>query len=87
MRIQVKRFVVGDWENLQEELFLQAQALVASSSSVPFPQHDPSTHKHFFHNLVLRHVGEYFQVTHVLTPFLHPCPSTPPQLLAFYIMN
>jgi hypothetical protein len=22
MRIQVKRFVVGDWENLQKELFL-----------------------------------------------------------------
>lgn len=88
MWIQVKRFVIGDWENLQEKFFLWAQALVASSSSMPFPQHDPLAHKHFVHNLVLGHVGEYFQVAHVLAPFfLHSCPLTPPQFLIFYIMN
>jgi hypothetical protein len=69
MRIQVKRFVVGDWENLQKELFLWTQTLVASSSSMPFPQYDPLVHKHFLHNFVLKHVGEYFQAAHVLTPF------------------
>jgi hypothetical protein len=39
---------------------------------MPFPQHDPLAHKHFFHNFVLRHVGEYFQAAHVLTPFFAP---------------
>ncbi len=69
MQIQVIWFLIGDWENLQEEFFLWAQDLMASSSLMPFPQHDPSAHKHFLHNLVLGHVSEYFQVVHVLTPF------------------
>ncbi len=60
MQIQVKHFLVGDWENLQEEFFLWAQALVASLSSMSFPQHDLPVHKHVLHNSVLRHVGEYF---------------------------
>jgi len=40
--------------------FLQAQALVASSSLVPLPQHDPLAHKCLnFYSLVLGCVGEY----------------------------
>ncbi len=69
MQIQVKHFLVGDWGNLQEEFFLQAQSLVASLCSMSFPQHDLPAHKHVFHNLVLGHAGEYFQAVHVLTPF------------------
>jgi hypothetical protein len=32
-------------------------------------QHDPQTHKHISHSLVLGRVGEYFQVACVLAPF------------------
>jgi len=32
-------------------------------------QHDPQTHKHLLHNLVLGHVREYYQVARVLAPF------------------
>jgi len=34
-----------------------------------FAQHDLSTHKHFFHSLVLGCAREYFQTTHILAPF------------------
>jgi hypothetical protein len=54
---------------LQKEFFLQAQAFLARSNSIPFPQHDPPIHKHLFHNLTLGHVGEYSRVAHVLAPF------------------
>jgi hypothetical protein len=46
-------------ENLQEEFILQAQALAASSSSMPPPQYDPLVHKCLFYNLILENVGEY----------------------------
>ncbi len=59
MKIQLKHFLTGDWENLQEEFFLQPQVLT-SSSSMPPTQHDLPTHKCFFRSLVLGHVGEYF---------------------------
>jgi len=39
---------------------------------MPFPQHDPLALKRFLHNFVLKHVGEYFQAAHVLTPFFAP---------------
>ncbi len=52
-----------------------AQALLTSSTSIPFPQHDLPTHKCLFHNLTLGHVGEYFQATHILTPF-SPAPTS-----------
>jgi hypothetical protein len=45
MQIQLKHFLIGNWENLQEEFSLQAQALATNSNSMHFPQHDPSTHK------------------------------------------
>jgi hypothetical protein len=32
MKIQFKRFLVKDWENLYEELFFQVQDLATSSS-------------------------------------------------------
>jgi hypothetical protein len=68
-RIQVKRFLAGDWENLQDEFFLRSQALLASSRSIPFPQLDPLIQKCLFHSLSLGHAGEYLQVAHVLAPF------------------
>ncbi len=49
--------------------------MLTSSTSIPFPQHDPPTHKCLFHNLTLSHVGEYFQATHILTPFF-PAPTS-----------
>jgi hypothetical protein len=54
---------------LAKGFFLQAQVSSASSSSIPFPQHDPPTHKCFFCSLALGHVGEYFRVTRILAPF------------------
>jgi hypothetical protein len=50
-------------------IFLKAQGLATSSSSIPFSQHDPPTHKHLLHNFAFRHVGEYFQATRALAPF------------------
>jgi hypothetical protein len=35
--IQLKCFLACNWENLQKEFLLQAQTLLASSSSIPFP--------------------------------------------------
>ncbi len=46
-----------------------AQALLANSNSIPFPQHDPLIHKHLLYNLALGCVGEYFQVVRALAPF------------------
>jgi hypothetical protein len=65
----IQRFLVSDWENLQEEFFLQAQALLANSSSISFPQHDPPIHKHLICNLAFGRVGEYFWATCALAPF------------------
>jgi hypothetical protein len=59
-RIWLKRFLTNNWENLQKEFFLHAQALLISLNSIPFPQHDPLTHKCMFHNLALGYAGEYF---------------------------
>ncbi len=47
MWIQLKHFLIGDWENLQEKFFSRAQALAANSSLMFIPQHDPLFHKHF----------------------------------------
>jgi hypothetical protein len=33
------------------------------------PQHDPPTHKHFLHSLIIKNVREYSPVTHILAPF------------------
>jgi hypothetical protein len=62
MRVQFKRF-------LARGVFLWAQALVASSSLMFFPQHDPSGHKRLFYILVFGHKKEYFSITHILAPF------------------
>ncbi len=69
MQIQLKCFLACDWVNLQKENSLWAQALVGNSNFVPFPQHDPITHKHFLCNLVLRCAREYFKTTHALASF------------------
>ncbi len=69
MKIQLKHFLTNVWENLQKEFSLQAQALVASLSLMPLPQHDPLVHKHFHHNLILGCAREYFETTHGLAPF------------------
>jgi hypothetical protein len=55
---------------LQEQIFLRAQALVTSLSLVPFTQHDPPIHKHFFCSLIIRHAREYSKTTYALAPFL-----------------
>jgi hypothetical protein len=67
--IQLKHFLTSDWENLQEKFFLQAQALLANSNTIPFLQHDPPTHKHMLRNLTLGRVEEYSQAVHALAPF------------------
>jgi hypothetical protein len=79
--IRLKRFLAGDWENLQDEFFLQAQALLASSSSIPFPQHDPPNQKRLLCSLALGRVGEYSQVAHVLAPFSLASTSSNPTLV------
>jgi len=56
-------------ENLQKEFSLQAQALVTSSNSVPFPQQDPPTHKQNFCSLFFGCAREYSRATHALAPF------------------
>jgi hypothetical protein len=43
--------------------------LLASSSSIPFPQCDLPTHKRLFHNLALGYAGEYSWATPALAPF------------------
>jgi hypothetical protein len=48
--------------------FLWAQVSYASSSSMPFPQHDPLTHKHLFCSLTFGHVGKYSRATCALAP-------------------
>ncbi len=48
---------------------MQAQALLTSSSSIPFPQHDLLTHKNLFYSLTLGHAREYSQATCALAPF------------------
>jgi hypothetical protein len=75
MQIRFKRFLASDWENLEEEFFLQAQALSTSSSSIPFPQHDPPTHKRLFCNVTFGLIREYFQVVCILAPF-SPTPKS-----------
>jgi hypothetical protein len=39
------------------------------STSIPFPQHGPPTHKRLFRNLTLGRVGEYSWTIHALAPF------------------
>ncbi len=58
-----------NWENLQEEFFFQAQVLLVSLSSIPFPQHDLPIHKRPFRNLAIGHAAEYFRAARVLAPF------------------
>jgi hypothetical protein len=67
-------------------LFLWAQALSASSSSIPFPQHDPLTHKRLLYNLTLGRAGEYFLPTCVLAPFF-PTPISSNTTLAFTTLH
>jgi hypothetical protein len=58
---------------LQEKFFSQAQALLASLNSIPFPQHDLPIHKHLLRSLTFGHVEEYFQAIRVMAPFF-PAP-------------
>jgi hypothetical protein len=50
MWIRFKCFLTSDWENLQEEFFIQAQVLLANLSSIPFPQN------------VLQFINVYFAI-------------------------
>jgi hypothetical protein len=59
---------------LQEEFFLQAQALLANLNSITFPQHGPLTHKCLFCSLALGCAREYFWAVCVLAPF-SPTPT------------
>jgi len=86
MCIQLKHFLVSDWENLREEFFLQAQALVASSNLVSFPQHNPLIHIHLFRNLLFRCTWEYVKVTHALEPF-SPTPMSFDTTLALIALH
>ncbi len=54
---------------------MQAQVLLASSNSIPFPQHDPLIHKRLFYSLTFGHVREYFRVVRVLASF-SPTPTS-----------
>ncbi len=67
--IQVKRFLACNWENLHEKFILRAQVLMTNLNSIPFPQHDPPTHKCLFRNLVLGHAREYSWAICVLALF------------------
>jgi len=73
--IRLKRFLAIDWENLQEEFFLQAQVLSTSLNSICFPQHDPPTHKRLFHSLAFGCVREYSWTSWALAPF-SPTPTS-----------
>ncbi len=48
---------------------MQAQALLANLSSIPFPQHDLPIHKHLLYSLAFGHIKEYFQGARILAPF------------------
>ncbi len=73
---------------LMRKGFLWFQALVANSSSIFLPRHDPPTHKCLLYSLIIRLVGEYSQVARALAPFfLHPHLLTPPHLSPHYTMN
>jgi hypothetical protein len=88
MKIRLKFFLAHNWENPQDEKNLRVQVLAASLSSMPLAQHDPPIHKCLFRNLVFEHVGEYFQVTHILAPFfLAPTSFDTTWLAPFYILN
>jgi hypothetical protein len=50
-------------------VFLQAQALLASSSFIPFPQYAFLIHKRLLHSLALGYAREYSQVTRIQAPF------------------
>jgi hypothetical protein len=60
---------------LAKRFFLQAQVSSANSNSIPFPQHDPPTHKCFLCSLAFGHAWEYIQTTHALAPF-SPTPTS-----------
>jgi hypothetical protein len=75
MRIQLKHFLASDWENMYKAFIFLASTSAKNSNSMPLAQHDPPTHKHLFHNLVLRCVEKYFQTTHILAPF-SPAPMS-----------
>ncbi len=68
-QIRLKSFLTSNWENLHEEFILRAQVFVANSNSMPLPQHDPPTHKHLFHSLILEHATKYFRIVHALALF------------------
>jgi hypothetical protein len=53
---------------MEEELFLQAQALMASLNSMPRPQYDFLAHKRILHNLIFKSAHEYFRTARVLAP-------------------
>ncbi len=74
MWIQLKHFLADNWENLQK-FFLWTQTFLASSSSIPFPQHDLPTHKCLLHSLAFGRAGEYFQAAYALAPFSPTCTS------------
>jgi hypothetical protein len=61
-----------------------AQAL--TTRCIPFPQHDPPTHKCFFHSLTFGRVGEYFQAAHVLASF-SPTPTSSNTTLTFTTLH
>ncbi len=65
---------------------MQAQALVVSSSSMLFPQHDPRTHKRLFHNLVFGCAGKYFKTICALAPF-SSTPTSSNTALVFLTMH
>jgi hypothetical protein len=48
---------------------LWAQALLTSSSSIPFPQHNPLIHKRLLQSFAFGRAREYSWVAHALTPF------------------
>jgi hypothetical protein len=54
---------------------LRTQVLMASSSLMPLPQHDPLTHKCLLCSLILGRTGEYFRTTCTLEPF-SPIPTS-----------
>jgi hypothetical protein len=71
---------------LKEELFLQAQVLIASLNLVTPPQHDLLAHKHLLHSLVFRRAKEYFRATCVLTP-LSPTSTYANTTLAVFTLH
>jgi hypothetical protein len=87
-KIQFKKILVGDGENLEDEFFLWAQTLATISNLMPPIQHDFPTHKCFFHSLVHGHIKKYFKTTHILAPFFHvPTSSNTTSVSPSYILN